>query len=64
MPTLRDGYRPAYRKDWMPQNVAEVCACIAVLAMQGRLSPADEQHIANYVALAASHRRGGNEPSG
>jgi hypothetical protein len=41
----------------MPQSRAEVCACIAVLALAAQLSPADEQHIAEYIAFRrAAHR--------
>lgn len=45
--------KQAYRTDWMPQNRAELCACVAVLSMQGKLSRDDEQHVADYIAFRA-----------
>lgn len=37
------------RKDWMPQNRAELCACISVLALDGRLSDDDAEYVAEWI---------------
>lgn len=46
------------RSDWAPQDRTELCACISVLALAGKLTPDDEAFIEGWIqfrraALAA-----------
>lgn len=47
--------RTPLRSDWTPRNRVELCACIAVLAMQGHLTPDDERYVSDYLTFRADN---------
>jgi hypothetical protein len=42
------------RKDWMPQNRAELCACISVLVLDKKLSDEDALYVADWIHFRRS----------